>query len=67
MTDSHQERQQIAVIGLGAMGGAMAARLVQAGFSIGAAAGFGREDDAAVVKVYETLAGIHVSGQSTER
>ena len=34
MTESHQTQQQIAVIGLGAMGGAMAARLVQAGFSV---------------------------------
>jgi 3-hydroxyisobutyrate dehydrogenase len=32
-------------------------------FLMGAAAGFGREDDAAVVKVYEKLAGIQVSEQ----
>jgi 3-hydroxyisobutyrate dehydrogenase len=32
-------------------------------FLMGAAAGFGRVDDAAVVKVYEKLAGMQVSGQ----
>ncbi|MBV9521485.1 MAG: NAD-binding protein [Alphaproteobacteria bacterium] len=34
-------------------------------FLMAAAAGHGREDDAAVVKVYETLAGISVSGASS--
>jgi L-threonate 2-dehydrogenase len=34
-------------------------------FLMGAAAGLGRVDDAAVVQVYETLAGIRVSGRST--
>jgi putative dehydrogenase len=32
-------------------------------FLAAAAAGFGREDDSAVVKVYERLAGIEVSGK----
>jgi 3-hydroxyisobutyrate dehydrogenase-like beta-hydroxyacid dehydrogenase len=36
-------------------------------FLMGAAAGLGREDDAAVVKVYEKLAGIQVSGRGATK
>ena len=94
MTESHQTQQQMAVIGFGTRGGAMAARLVQAGFSVtgddlseparqqlAAVGGLtattpaGAVEHAAcllimvatAVKVYETLAGIHVSEPPQER
>jgi 3-hydroxyisobutyrate dehydrogenase len=42
------------------------AAVAQQMFLMGAAAGLGREDDAAVVKVYETLAGIRVAQRPPE-